>query len=432
MIKYLLAGAAAALLASTSANAETYAIQAGRLIVDAAQAERGPSTVIVENGRISRIENGFTAPAGAILVDQRGKTVMPGMTDVHIHLTGTSGRPWYDEFTQKRSVPYDTTVGLTHALEMARGGFTTVRDLGGDTSAVIAVRDAVAEGRFPGPRIKVSGAPLSIIGGHADEATGLPPELAEAVNEAHLNSSVCTGVEECQKVVRQLAAAGVDVIKIMATGGVLDPGTRGLEQHFTDAEMKAIVDMAHFNGLKVAAHAHGAQGIDAAARAGVDSIEHGTFIDEQGIKDMKARGTYYSATLMAFSGIQGLLGTGKLTPAMEAKTRETLSAWGKGLNMAYRAGVKIALGTDSAVAPHTEANKELGLMVSKGGMSPRDVLIAATKGGPDLMGLSNETGTLDPGKSADLIAVDGDPLTDPSAVTRVGYVMVQGKPIPMQ
>jgi imidazolonepropionase-like amidohydrolase len=354
------------------------------------------------------------------------------MTDVHIHLTGTSGKPWYDEFTQKRSVPYDTTVGLTHALEMARGGFTTVRDLGGDTSAVIAVRDAVAEGRFPGPRIKVSGAPLSIIGGHADEATGLPPELAAAVNEAHLNPSVCTGVEQCQKVVRQLAAAGVDVIKIMATGGVLDPGTRGLEQHFTDAEMKAIVDMAHFNGLRVAAHAHGAQGIDAAVRAGVDSIEHGTFIDEQGIKDMKARGTYYSATLMAFSGIQGLLGTGKLTPAMEAKTRQTLSAWGRGLNMAYRAGVKIALGTDSAVAPHTDANKELALMVTKGGMSPRDALIAATKGGPDLMGLSNETGTLDPGKSADLIAVDGDPLSDPTAVQRVGYVMVQGRPIPMQ
>jgi imidazolonepropionase-like amidohydrolase len=431
MIKRLLAGAVA-LLASTMANAETYAIQAGRLIVDAAAAARGPSTVIVENGRISRIDNGFTAPAGTIVVDERGRTVMPGMTDVHIHLTGTSGKPWYDEFTQKRSVPYDTTVGLTHALEMARGGFTTVRDLGGDTSAVIAVRDAVAEGRFPGPRIKVSGAPLSIIGGHADEATGLPPELAAAVNEAHLNPSVCTGVEQCQKVVRQLAAAGVDVIKIMATGGVLDPGTRGLEQHFTDAEMKAIVDMAHFNGLRVAAHAHGAQGIDAAVRAGVDSIEHGTFIDEQGIKDMKARGTYYSATLMAFSGIQGLLGTGKLTPAMEAKTRQTLSAWGRGLNMAYRAGVKIALGTDSAVAPHTDANKELALMVTKGGMSPRDALIAATKGGPDLMGLSNETGTLDPGKSADLIAVDGDPLSDPTAVQRVGYVMVQGRPIPMQ
>jgi imidazolonepropionase-like amidohydrolase len=315
---------------------------------------------------------------------------------------------------------------------MARAGFTTVRDLGGDTSAVIAVRDAVGEGRFPGPRIKVAGAPLSIVGGHADEATGLPPELAEAVNEAHLNPSVCTGAEECQKVVRSLAAAGVDVIKIMATGGVLDPGTRGLEQHFTDEEMKAICDMAHFNGLKVAAHAHGAKGIDAAVRAGVDSIEHGTFIDEQGVKDMKARGTYFVATLMAFSGVEAALGKGLMTPASEAKTRQTLGVWGKGLNLAYRSGVHIALGTDSAVAPHSQANRELALMVTKGGMSPRDALIAATKGGPDLMGLSNETGTLEPGKSADLIAVDGDPLVDPTAVQRVDYVMVEGTPIPMK
>jgi imidazolonepropionase-like amidohydrolase len=328
-------------------------------------------------------------------------------------------------------VPYAATIGLTHAQDMARGGFTTDRDLGGDTSAVIAVRDAVSEGRFPGPRIAVSGAPLSIIGGHGDSATALPPELARAVNEAHLNSSVCTGVEECQRVVRQLAAAGVDVIKIMATGGVLDPGAMGLEQHFTNAEMKGIADMAHAMHLKVAAHAHGARGIEAAANAGIDSIEHGTFLDEAGARAMKAHGTYYSATLMAFSGVSGLLGTGKLTPAMEAKTRETLGVWGKGLNLAYRTGVKIALGTDSAVAAHNEANKELELMVSKGGMSPRDALIAATKGGPDLMGMSRETGTLDPGKSADLIAVEGDPLVDPSAVTRVNYVMVQGRPIPM-
>src|SRR3954447_21564273 len=358
MLKHLLAGAAALVLA-TNAAAETYAIQAGRLIVDAAQAERGPSTVIVENGRISRIDNGFTAPAGAIVVDERSNTVLPGMTDVHVHLTNNSGEPWYTGFTQKRSVPYGTTVGLTHALDMARGGFTTVRDLGGETSTVIAVRDAVAERRFPGPRIKVSGAPLSIIGGHADEATGLPPELAEAVNEANLNPSVCTGVEECQKVVRRLAAAGVDVIKIMATGGVLDPGARGLDQHFTDAEMKGIVDMAHSMGLKVAAHAHGTRGILAATNAGIDSIEHGTFLDEAGARAMKAHGTYYDGTLMAFSGVSRLLGSGKLTPAMEDKTRQTLGVWGKGLILAYRTGVKIALGTDSAVAPHVEANKEL-------------------------------------------------------------------------
>jgi imidazolonepropionase-like amidohydrolase len=431
MLKALLAGASA-LAAANAAHAETYAVQAGRLIVDAAQPERGNSTVIVENGRIARIESGFTAPAGAVIVDQRSRTVMPGMTDVHIHLTGTSGEPWYADYTKKYSVPYKTTVGLTHALEMARGGFTTVRDLGGDTGAVIAVRDAVAEGRFPGPRIRVSGAPLSIVGGHADEATGLPPELADAVNEAHLNPSVCTGVDECQKVVRQLAAAGVDVIKIMATGGVLDPGARGLEQHFTDAEMKGICDMAHSLGLKVAAHAHGTRGILGATIAGVDSIEHGTFIDQAGANAMKARGTYYVATLMAFSGVQGMLGTGKLAPESEAKAQQTFAVWGKGLNLAYRTGVKIALGTDSAVAPHTLANRELELMVSKGGMTPRDALIAATKGGPDLLGVSSETGTLDPGKSADLIAVEGDPLVDPAAVQRVGYVMVEGKPIPMK
>jgi imidazolonepropionase-like amidohydrolase len=431
MIRQLLAGVAALATAAT-AGAATYAIQAGHLIVDAAKPARGASTVIVDNGRIIRIDNGFTAPAGAIVVDERTRTVMPGMTDVHVHLTMNSGEPWYASFTKKYSNPYATTVGLTHALEMAQAGFTTVRDLGGDTSAVVAVRDAVAEGRFPGPRIKVSGAPLSIVGGHADYATGLPPELAEAVNEARLNPSVCTGPAECQKVVRELAAAGVDVIKVMATGGVLDPGAMGLEQHFTDEELKAIVDMAHAMHLKTAAHAHGAQGILAATNAGIDSIEHGTFLDEAGARAMKAHGTYYSATLMAFSGVQRIMGTGKLTPAMEAKAAQTFAIWGKGLNLAYRNGVKIALGTDSAVAPHSEANQELELMVSKGGMTARDALIAATKGGPDLMGLSNVTGTLDPGKSADLIAVDGDPLVDPTAVQRVGYVMVEGKPIPMK
>ena len=431
MLKALLAGAAALVFAG-AATAETYAVQAGKLIVDAAQPALGNSTVIIESGRVVRVEPGFTAPAGAIVVDERNMTVMPGMTDAHVHLTGTSGEPWYNRFTKKYSVPYQTTLGLTHALEMARAGFTTVRDLGGDTSAVIAVRDAVAEGRFPGPRIRVSGAPLSIVGGHADDATGLPPELAEAVNEAHLNPSVCTGVEECQKVVRQLAAAGVDVIKIMATGGVLDPGTRGLEQHFTDAEMKGIVDMAHSSGLKVAAHAHGTRGILGATLASVDSIEHGTFLDQAGAKAMKEHGTYYVATLMAFSGIQNLLGKGVMSPASEIKTRQTLGAWGKGLNLAYRTGVKIALGTDSAVAPHSLANREVELMVSKGGMTPRDALIAATKGGPELLGVAAETGTLDAGKSADLIAVEGDPLVDPTAVQRVGYVMVAGRPIPMK
>jgi imidazolonepropionase-like amidohydrolase len=431
MIKHLLAGAAA-LVTAASAGAETFAIQAGRLIVDAAQPERGASTVIVDNGRITRIDSGFTAPAGATVVDERSKTVMPGMTDAHVHLTFDSGRPWYEGMTQKHSNAYSVTRGLLHALEMARAGFTSVRDLDADTSSILAVRDAIAEGSFAGPRVQASGQGLSIVGGHNDPATGLSPELATLIEADPGNYFVCTGPDECAKAVRELAAAGVDVIKIMATGGVLDPGTRGLEQHFTDAEMKAIVDTAHFSGLKVAAHAHGARGIDAAVRAGVDSIEHGTLIDDQGVRDMKAHGTYFVATLMDTTGVQNALGKGILAAASEVKGRQLLSVWGHGLNLAYRNGVKIALGTDSAVAPHTEAGKELALMVTKGGMSPRDALIAATKGGADLLGIANETGTLDPGKSADLIAVEGDPLVDPTAVQRVDYVMVEGRPVPMK
>jgi imidazolonepropionase-like amidohydrolase len=429
MLKSIIA--AAALLASAAVSAETYAIQAGRLIVDAAKPALGPSTVIVENGRIARIEDGATAPAGAVVVDMRGKTVMPGLIDVHVHLTLDTTSPWYQSLTPKYSEPYYATRGLKHALEMARAGFTTVRDLGGPPKATLATRDAVKDGSFPGPRILVSTTQLSMIGGHGDSAVGFNPELAEAINEQG-QLGICTGVDECSREVRRIAALGADVIKFHATGGVLDPGAMGLEQHFSDAEMKAIVDTAHSLHLKAAAHAHGAKGILAAVRAGVDSIEHGTFINEEGIAEMEKRGTYYSATLMAFGGLQMYIGKGIYTPNSEAKGRQALAVWGQGLNRAYKAGVKIALGTDAAVFPHARAGEEVGLMVSKGGMTPRDALIAATKGGADLLDLENETGTLDPGKSADLIAVDGDPLADPASVTRVGYVMVMGKPIPMK
>ena len=420
-----------ALLASASmAAAETYAVQAGRVIVDAAKPALGPSTVVVTDGRIAAIEPGAVAPSGATVVDMRADTVMPGLTDVHVHLTNDAGLPWYQRITPKYSEPYATAVGLKNALVMARAGFTTVRDLGSPGVAGIATRDAINDGSFPGPRVLVSGPALSMIGGHGDDAVGLAPDLAEAINE-HGQMGVCTGAEECSRQVRKLAASGVDVIKFHATGGVLDPGALGLEQHFSDAEMKAIVDTAHSLKLKTAAHAHGAGGILAAVRAGVDSIEHGTFIDAAGVQEMKRRGTYYSATLMAFSGVRDMLGKGIMAPNSETKARQTLETWGRGLGSAYRAGVRIALGPDAGVFPHARANQEVQLMVEKGGMSPRDALIAATKGGPDLLGLSSETGTLTPGKSADLIAVKGDPLTDPAAVQHVDYVMVRGKPIPM-
>jgi imidazolonepropionase-like amidohydrolase len=423
--------AASAAIVPSAAGAVTYAIQAGRLIVDAAKPERGPSTVIVTDGRITQILDGAQAPAGTEVVDLRGKTVMPGLIDVHVHLTGKSGEPWYEGMTPKHSESYGAAVGLTNALTMARAGFTTVRDLGSGPENGLAVRNALREGAFPGPRVLVSGPALSIIGGHGDGAVGFNPELANAI-DARGQLGVCTGPEECARTVRRIAATGVDVIKFHATGGVLDPGEIGLEQHFTDAEMKSIVDTAHQLHLKTAAHAHGAGGIKAAVRAGVDSIEHGTFLDAEGVREMKAHGTFYSATLMAFSGLQQYIGKGIFTASSEAKGRQTLGVWGRGLNMAYRGGVKIALGTDSAVAPHARAGEELGLMVSKGGMTPRDALVAATKGGAELLNLSGETGTLDVGKSADLIAVDGDPLVDPAAVLKVGYVMVMGKVVPLR
>jgi imidazolonepropionase-like amidohydrolase len=431
MLKHI--AAAIALLGSTAiARAETFAIQAGHLIVDASKPALGPSTLIVEKGKIVRIEPGITSPAGAVIVDLSGKTVLPGLIDAHVHLTSDAGKPWYEGLRTKYSEPYAATTGLKNALITARAGFTTLRDAGGPMLASLAMRDAIAEGNFPGPRILVAGTALSIIGGHADGVVGLAPEIGDALNKADPQLGVCTGAEECAKAVRLIAAKGVNVIKFMATGGVLDDGAMGLEQHFTDAEMKAICDTAHQMGLKAMAHAHGARGIEAAVRAGVDSIEHGTFADDVDIKLMKEKGTYMVATLMAFQGLQQYLGKGIYTENTEAKARKTLGEWGKALNRAYRGGVKIALGTDAAVFPHGQNAQEIGLMVSKAGMTPRDALVAATKGGADLLGIADQTGTLDPGKSADLIAVDGDPLTDPAAVLHVAYVMAEGRVIPLK
>ena len=423
---------AALLCAAVPAAAETTVIHAGRLIVDAAKPMRGPSTLIVENGRIKAIEDGTVAgPAGATVVDLPGKTVMPGLIDVHVHLGFNAGEPWYARLTPKHTAAYAVAVGLHNALITARAGFTTLRELGGDERATIAVRDAVADGLAPGPRILTAGTPLSTIGGHADGYVGLNPDIAEPWERDQGQIGVCTGADGCAAAVRRIARDGVDVIKIMATGGVLDDGAKGLEQHFSDAEMISICDTAHRLGLKVAAHAHGARGIEAAVRAGVDSIEHGTFADAADITLMKQRGTYFVPTMMALTGVDAAMNRHIFTPNMEAKARVALAVRGKALAAAYKAGVPIALGTDAGVYKHALNAQEVEQMVRWGHMTPRDALVAGTSGAARLLGLSEETGTLDAGKSADLIAVDGDPLTDPTAVMHVDYVMVKGQPIPM-
>ena len=423
MFKYL--AVAASLLAYTAAHAETFAIQAGRLIVDASQPARGPSTVIVENGRIMRIDDGATAPAGAIVVDMTTKTVMPGLIDAHVHLTGDPGTPYWREAIDSNESAAVT--GVKNALLTARAGFTTVRDLGAPGLASFALRDAVKAGTVPGPRILASGPAISIIGGHGD-VSGYKPE----VNAALDGHNTCTGPDQCAARVREWAKLGADVIKITATGGVLSQQARGLEGHFTPAEIAAITATAARLGLKVAAHAHGARGIQEAAEGGVDSIEHGTFADDAALKVMKAKGTWMVPTLMAFTGLNDRIGKGIYTPVVETKARRALAVWGKGLAAAKRMGVKIAYGTDSGVFEHGRNGEEAALMVKLGGMTPRDVMVSATRDAAELLGISSETGTLEAGKSADLIAVDGDPLTDAGAVMNVRYVMVEGRVVPMK
>jgi imidazolonepropionase-like amidohydrolase len=423
MFKHIVALAAVA--ASSAASAQTYAVQAGRLIADAAVPAQGPSTVIVENGRIARIESGFVAPAGATVVDQRSRTVLPGLIDAHVHLAGDPGTPFWRETIDSDELA--TIVGVKNALLTARAGFTTVRDLGAPGQSTFALRDAIRDGIVPGPRIVAAGGALSIVGGHGD-VSGFRPE----VNAALAPGGTCTGAEQCAQRVREAAKRGADVIKITATGGVLSQQGRGLEGHFHPEEMRAITSTAHRLGLKVAAHAHGARGIEDAARAGVDSIDHGTFADSAALQALKANGTWYVPTLMAFTGVRDRLGKGIFTPVVEEKARETLTVWGKGLAAAHRAGIRIAFGTDSGVFEHGRNAEEAELMVRLGGMTPREVLISATTGAAELLGVAGETGTLAAGKSADLIAVDGDPLADATALARVGYVMAEGRPVPMQ
>lgn len=423
MIRHLLAGAA--LAAATPATAETFPIQAGRLIVDAAKPARGASTVIVENGRIARIEGGFTAPAGATVVDARASTVLPGLIDAHVHLTGDPGIPfWREAIDSDESA---AILGVRNALLTVQAGFTTVRDLGATGLSSFALRDAIRDGVVPGPRVLASGPALSIVGGHGD-VSGFRP----AVNAALDPGGTCTGADACAAKVREWAKRGADVIKITSTGGVLSQQSRGLEGHFDPAEIRAITSTAHRLGLKVAAHAHGARGIEDAARAGVDSIEHGTFADAPGLQAMKQSGAWMVPTLMASTGLKDRLGKNIYTPLVEAKGRQALAVWGRGLAAARRLGVKIAYGTDAGVFEHGRNGEEAELMVRLGGMTPREVLVSATSGAAELLDITAETGTLDVGKAADLIAVDGDPLLDATALTKINYVMARGKPIPLK
>jgi imidazolonepropionase-like amidohydrolase len=412
-----------AFVAAGTASAETVVVHAGRLIADASRPATGPATVTIVDGKIASVAQGLTpAPAGARLIDLSTKTVLPGLIDTHVHISGDPGGDYRDQAVEPDE--WSVLLGARNALVTARAGFTTVRDLGSASQVGFVLRRGTAEGVIPGPRIVSSGPPVSIIGGHGD-VTGFRPDVA-AVLEA---GNTCTGAEQCAQRVREASRAGADLIKITATGGVLSQQARGLGQHFTDAEMTAIVGTAHALGLKVAAHAHSARGIEAAARAGVDSIEHGTFADARAIAAMRASGSALVPTLMAYTGIREGLAKNAFTPAVADKVRMTLSEVGKAARAARAAGVEIVFGTDAAVYEHGRNAQEFAQMVDLIGMTPAQALASATTGAARLLDLEREVGRIAPGYSADLIAVAGDPLQDVRALERVDFVMVRGRTI---
>jgi imidazolonepropionase-like amidohydrolase len=407
----------------TPAAAAASCVQAGRLLADPAsgKVETG-KTLVVEGGRIARVEDGFVSEGCATVVDLKDSFVLPGLIDSHVHLTSENGpNQRIERFTKTRS---DLALdGAWYALKTLKAGFTTVADLGSPNESIFALRDAIKAGRVPGPRIVAAGSPISVHGGHGDPGNGVP----EALVPVYRPSSVCSGPDDCRRAVREQVRAGADVIKITATGGVLSPTAAGLAQQFSNEELKAIVEAAHSMGRKVTAHAHGADGINAFLRAGGDSIEHGTYVDAESIKLFKAGGAWLVPTLMAgdFVVREANRPNTYLLPAQRDKALIAGPLMIDMTRRAYQGGVKIAFGTDTGVSAHGDNAGEFALMV-KAGFTPIDAIRSATVWAAEHLGLSALVGTLKPGMQADLIAVKGDPTADVTELTKVTFVMKGG------
>ncbi|SFP92085.1 metal-dependent hydrolase family protein [Sphingomonas rubra] len=426
-MKMFVAAAVTALMAGSAlaqSGNVTY-VQAGALLDRPGEAPRGNSTVVVRDGKVAEVLPGFVAPlAGAKLVDLRDRFVLPGLVDLHVHLWGVGGDPMKERLNALTTDDADDMMqAVVNARTTLRAGFTTVRDLGGNPRGIRALRDAVARGDVEGPTIVNAGRMVSVTGGHGDGTNGLAEEWADAVHQHQVNT--CDGPDDCRRAVRAQVGMGAQVIKFAATGGVLSNVAGGLGRAMTPEEMRAIIDTAHALGRKVAAHSHAAEGTRAALEAGVDSIEHGTFIDDETVKLFKARGAYLVPTMIAPVTALAQARGGQLPPATIPKAEAAAAAAAESHARAIRAGVKVAFGTDTGVSKHGDNAKEFALMV-RAGMTPAQAIRAATVGAADLLGRSAELGTLEPGHAADLIAVTGSPLDDVTRLERVDFVMHRG------
>jgi imidazolonepropionase-like amidohydrolase len=402
----------------------TTLVHAGTLLARPGEEPLTRQTVAIENGRIVSLAAGFTAAKqDDVVVDLSDAFVLPGLIDCHVHLTGEFG-PKHKMDVVEESPTAMALHAARHARVTLEAGFTTVRDLGeigGAGDAIFSLRNAVAKGYVPGPRIFAAGSIISPTGGH-----GVTCGYRDDINLLLDASGRGDGVEGCRYAVRRQVSRGADFIKFVATGGVLTDTATGVGQQFFDDEYEAIVATAHMMGRKTTAHAHGADGMKAALRAGVDGIEHGTFMDEEVMETMLRRGTFYVPTTLAGVTVAEYATTHDfMPPAIKEKALTVGTKILDTLRRGHEAGLRVAFGTDTAVSPHGQNAREFELMV-QAGMSPMECIVAATVTAAEHIGQSKSLGSIESGKAADIIATRASPLDDIAELRKVKFVMRDG------